>query len=269
MTKSATIMRVNAAGTALEPEVVRPTSLKQGWVRVSVAASGVCNAGIGTAKNSGSTPGHEVAGHIAELGEGIKGWAVGDRVAVGWFGGSCGQCDFCRCGDVVDCAERKVPGLSYPVGWAESIAVPTDALVRIPEGLDLFDAAPTGCAGVTTFNAIHHAHLPAGSTLAVVGIGGLGHLAVQFAAKMGPHVIARGPEREALAMDLGARAYIDSDAISPGAALKAMGGADLIINTVPTTKPVAELTTGLRVGGRLTHIGVDGERSRSLRPNSS
>ncbi|WP_426988210.1 alcohol dehydrogenase catalytic domain-containing protein [Pseudarthrobacter sp. Y6] len=258
-------MRVNTPDAPLVPVRHEVPAPDRGWVRVSVSASGVCNADISTSKAHGGahlpvTPGHEVAGHIAELGEGIEGWAVGDRVVVGWFGGSCGHCDFCRRGDVVHCAERKVPGLSYPGGWAESVTVPVDALVRIPDGLDLFDAAPMGCAGVTTFNAIRHAHLPAGSTVAVFGLGGLGHLAVQFAAKMGHHVIAiaRGPEREILARDLGARSYIDSTSTAPGAALKARGGADLIISTVSTTKPVAELTTGLRVQGRLTLIGVDG-----------
>ncbi|WP_019971683.1 alcohol dehydrogenase catalytic domain-containing protein [Mycobacterium sp. 141] len=265
MVSSAVVMRVDAPGGPLEPHRVTLTSPQRGWVRVAVAACGVCNADIGTAKAGGGaqlpvTPGHEVAGVIAEVGEGVDGWVTGDRVAVGWFGGSCGHCGFCRRGDVVHCPERKIPGLSYPGGWAESITVPADALARIPDGLDLDEAAPMGCAGVTTFNAIRQANIGAGGRVAVFGLGGLGHLAVQFAAAMGYDVcaIARGPERADIARQLGACSYIDSQATAPGAALHASGGADLIISTVPTTEPVAELIQGLRVHGRLTLIGVDG-----------
>ncbi|KAK1185485.1 alcohol dehydrogenase catalytic domain-containing protein [Streptomyces sp. NBS 14/10] len=232
---------------------------------MSVTASGVCNADIGTAAATGAgtsfpvTPGHEVAGVIAELGDQVEGWAVGDRVAVGWFGGSCGHCAYCRAGDVVHCPERKVPGLSYPGGWAQSITVPADALARIPDELNLFDAAPFGCAGVTTFNAVRKAGTRADGRVAVFGIGGLGHLAVQFAAKLGYETIAiaRGGDREKLARDLGAHHYIDSDAQAPGTALKDLGGADLIVYTASSTTPVDELLTGLNVRGQLTLVGVD------------
>ncbi|MFD8951960.1 alcohol dehydrogenase catalytic domain-containing protein [Streptomyces xanthophaeus] len=235
------------------------------WVRVSVVASGVCGADIGTAAATGAdtafpvTPGHEVAGVIAELGELVEGWSVGDRVAVGWFGGSCGHCTFCRAGDVVRCPDRKVPGLSYPGGWAQSITVPADALVRIPDGLDFFDAAPFGCAGVTSFNAVRKASIHAGRRVAVFGIGGLGHLAVQFAAKLGYETIAiaRGADREKPSRALGAHHYIDSDAQSPGAALKELGGADLIVYTASSTAPVGELLTGLNTHGQFTLVGVD------------
>ncbi|MFI6093122.1 alcohol dehydrogenase catalytic domain-containing protein [Streptomyces sp. NPDC051218] len=232
---------------------------------MSVAASGVCNADIGTADAVGSgitfpvTPGHEVAGTIAAVGDQVEGWSVGVRVAVGWFGGSCGHCAFCRAGDVVHCPERKIPGLSYPGGWAQSITVPADALARIPDGLDLFDAAPFGCAGVTTFNAVRKAAIPAGGRIAVFGIGGLGHLALQFAAGLGYETvaIARGEEREKLTRTLGAAHYIDSDAQAPGAALKALGGADLIVYTASSTAPVDELLAGLNTHGQLTLVGVD------------
>ncbi|WP_394855784.1 alcohol dehydrogenase catalytic domain-containing protein [Rhodococcus opacus] len=265
VTSTAVTIRVTEPGGPLVPERVAISTPGRGWVRVAIAASGVCNADIGTAQAGGGahfpvTPGHEIAGVVAELGEGVKGWSAGDRVAVGWFGGSCGHCDFCRRGDVVHCAERKVPGLSYPGGWAEAVTVPADALARIPDGMNLFDAAPMGCAGVTTFNAVRHANVPTGGRVAVFGLGGLGHLAVQFAAAMGYDVVAlaRGPERENLARKLGAHHYIDSTAALPGAALREIGGADLIISTVPNTAPVAELITGLRIHGRLTLIGVDG-----------
>ena len=232
---------------------------------MSVSASGVCHADIGTAAASGAgtafpvTPGHEVAGTIAELGSGVTGRRLGGRVAVGWFGGSCGRCAFCRAGDVVHCPDRKVPGRSYPGGWSQSITVPADALAAIPDGMDLFDAAPMGCAGVTTFNAIRAARVPAGGTVAVFGIGGLGHLAIQFAAAMGYRTIgiARGGDRAEPARALGACRYIDSTSHDPGSALAELGGADLILSTASTTEPVAGLASGLAVHGRLTLIGVD------------
>ncbi|KHL04080.1 alcohol dehydrogenase [Sinomonas humi] len=235
------------------------------WVRVRVMASGVCNADIGTAaaRNPGAgfpvTPGHEVAGVITELGDGVEGWAVGDRVAVGWFGGSCGHCVLCRDGDVVHCPDRRVPGQSYPGGWAESITVPADALARIPDGLDFFEAAPFGCAGVTVFNAVRQAGVRAGGRVAVFGLGGLGHLAVQFAARLGYHTtaISRGAGRAEAAERLGAHHYIDSSVEEPGAALARRGGADLIVYSASSTEPVSELLAGLRVHGQITLLGAD------------
>ncbi|MEV7372960.1 alcohol dehydrogenase catalytic domain-containing protein [Streptomyces sp. NPDC090301] len=244
---------------------VETASPAGGWVRVTVAASGVCNADIGTAKAAGPhthfpvTPGHEVAGVVAEIGDDVRGWAVGERVAVGWFGGSCGHCNFCRAGDVVHCPERKVPGLSYPGGWAQSLTVPAAVLARVPDGLGLVDAAPFGCAGVTAFNAVRKAGIRAGGRVAVFGIGGLGHLAVQFASRLGYETIAiaRGTDREAVSHELGAHHYIDSSARAPGAALKELGGADLIVYTASSTAPAAELLAGLNVHGQLTLVGVD------------
>ncbi|MEU9455803.1 alcohol dehydrogenase catalytic domain-containing protein [Streptomyces sp. NPDC048277] len=265
MSDTAVAMVVTEPRGPVHPSVVETASPTGTWVRVAVTASGVCNADIATAAAGGPgavfpvTPGHEVAGVIAELGDQVRDWSVGDRVAVGWFGGSCGHCSFCRAGDVVHCPRRKVPGLSYPGGWAQSVTVPADALARIPDGLDLFDAAPFGCAGVTTFNAVRKAGIRAGGRVAVFGLGGLGHLAVQFAAKLGYETvaIARGGDRETLARDLGAHHYVDSNAQAPGAALKELGGADLIVHTASSTAPVPELLTGLNVHGRLTLVGVD------------
>ncbi|MER7794375.1 alcohol dehydrogenase catalytic domain-containing protein [Streptomyces sp. NPDC097640] len=265
MSDTAVAMVVTDPQGPVHPSMAETPSPTGRWVRVAVAASGVCNADIGTAAATGAgtsfpvSPGHEVAGVIAEMGDQVEGWSVGDRVAVGWFGGSCGHCAFCRAGDVVHCPERKVPGVSYPGGWAQSITVPADALARIPGGLDLFDAAPFGCAGVTTFNAVRTAGTRAGGRVAVFGIGGLGHLAVQFAAKLGYETIAiaRGSDREQLARALGAHHYIDGNAQAPGAALRQLGGADLIVHTASATAPVDELLTGLNVHGQLTLVGVD------------
>lgn len=262
---SALAMQVDAPGAQLQPAHVPVTSPSQGWVRVRVVASGMCGADLGTADPDPDarfpvTPGHEVAGTVAELGPDVPGWQVGDRVAVGWFGGSCGHCPACRRGDLVHCPERRIPGISYPGGWAESITVPAQALARVPDALDLFDAAPLGCAGVTTFNAVRHCGAPAGGHIAVLGLGGLGHLAVQFARAMGYEVtvITRGSERADLARQLDATHYLDSTQEPVARALQAVGGVDAAISTAPTTAPLPDLLDGLGTRGRLVLLGVTG-----------
>ena len=262
---TARAMVATEPGKRLEPREIPIERPRPGWARVQVIASGVCRADLEYAANPEAsqdkpvTPGHEIAGIIAELGDDVRGWSLGDRVAVGWFGGSCGHCAFCRVGDVVHCSELQVPGSSYPGGWSESVTVPASALARIPDGMDFFDAAPMGCAGVTTFNAIRKANLAPGSAVAVLGIGGLGHLAIQFAAKMGFHTIAiaRGAERAGLARSLGAHDFIDATAGPAGKALAALGGADLVVCTAQTSEPVSGLLAGLRPHGRITLLGVD------------
>ncbi|HMR50066.1 MAG TPA: alcohol dehydrogenase catalytic domain-containing protein [Arachnia sp.] len=262
--RSSIVMRVDPDGDGLSPHVVELDGPPVGWVTVRVAASGVCFADVATSRTLPSespiTPGHEIAGEVVAVGAGVEtGW-IGERVAVGWFGGSCTQCSYCRAGDPVHCHDRKIPGLSYPGGWAEFVTVPEDALARVPDELSLFDAAPLGCAGVTTFNAIRRANVAAGGRVAVFGIGGLGHLAVQFAARMGYEVvvIARGMAREPLARQLGAHHYIDAESTEAGEVLRSLGGADLLLSTASTTEPLAGLLPGLRVGGRLCIVGVDG-----------
>lgn len=265
MSLTATMMRVHEPGASLVADRIAVEEPGPRSVRVQVTASGMCHADIGTAAATGAstlpvTPGHEVAGVVSAIGSDVAGWQVGDRVAVGWFGGSCGHCAWCRRGDVTHCPERKIPGISYAGGWAESITVPVEALTRVPDGFDLYEAAPMGCAGVTTFNAVRHSGVPAGGRVAVFGLGGLGHLAVQYAAKMGYDVIAiaRGATREELARNLGASQYIDNASGGAGALLREAGGADVIISTASTTEPVAELTQGLRARGRLVVLGADG-----------
>lgn len=258
-------MAVQGPGEPLRAIEQHLSTPAPGYVRIAVVASGVCHADIATAAARGKNtvfpviPGHEIAGVVSAIGDDAGRWNVGDRVAVGWYGGSCGQCSFCRSGDVVHCPERKTPGVSYPGGWARSVTVPVEALASIPQGMDFFDAAPMGCAGVTTFNAIRNAHLIPGSTVAVFGIGGLGHLAVQFSAAMGYRTVAisRGNYRAVLAQQLGANHYIDSTHKSPGEELRGLGGADLIVCTAPSTKTISDLLPGLAIGGRVTLIGVD------------
>ncbi|MDN0198585.1 alcohol dehydrogenase catalytic domain-containing protein [Streptomyces sp. S.PNR 29] len=258
--------QVAESGAAARVVPVRERPPGAGEVRIDVAASGICGADIGTVRDSAPaagfpiTPGHEVAGAIAELGPQVRGWDVGERVAVGWFGGSCGHCSACRTGDVVHCPERKIPGMAYPGGWSSTLTVPASALARIPEGLSLAEAAPFGCAGVTTFNALRHSGAGPGDLVAVLGIGGLGHLAVQFAAAMGYETVAvgRGEQKRQLAQELGARHYIDTERQEPGAALRELGGARLILSTASSGKPLAELVDGLAPHGRLTIVGFDG-----------
>ncbi|MGV9384951.1 alcohol dehydrogenase catalytic domain-containing protein [Nonomuraea sp. NPDC003707] len=259
-------MAVTEPGGPLRPVEVAITDPEPGWVRVRVTASGVCGADLGTvsaAEPAGGfpiTPGHEIAGVIEATGALAAGWEPGDRVAVGWSGGSCGHCHACRTGDQVHCRRRRIPGLSYPGGWADTVTVPVEALARIPDGLSAADAAPMGCAGVTTFTALREAGLPPGSRVAVYGLGGLGHLAVQFAARMGHEVvaIARGTDRRHDAAAFGARHYIDATTQDAGQTLAELGGADLILCTAPTSEPISALLDGLRLRGRLTLIGVDG-----------
>ncbi|QOV33225.1 alcohol dehydrogenase catalytic domain-containing protein [Streptomyces ferrugineus] len=252
------------AAVRVVPVQTRPPGV--GEVRIDVEATGICGADIGTVRNPAPatgfpvTPGHEVAGVIAELGPQVQGWEVGERVTVGWFGGSCGHCSACRTGDVVHCPERKIPGMSYAGGWASTITVPAATLARIPESLSAAEAAPFGCAGVTTFNALRHSGAGPGDLVAVLGIGGLGHLAVQFAAAMGFETVAigRGEEKRKLAEELGARHYVDTELHEPGAALRELGGARLILSTASSSKPLAELVDGLAPHGRLTVVGFDG-----------
>ncbi|GGN00694.1 alcohol dehydrogenase catalytic domain-containing protein [Streptomyces fuscichromogenes] len=254
----------SGASVRVVPVAARPPSV--GEVRIDVEATGICGADIGTVRNPAPaagfpvTPGHEAAGVIAELGPGVRGWDVGERVAVGWFGGSCGHCSACRTGDVVHCPERKIPGMSYPGGWSSTLTVPAAALARIPEGLSAAEAAPFGCAGVTTFNALRHSGAGPGDLVAVLGIGGLGHLAVQFAAAMGFETVAigRGEQKRKLAEELGARHYLDTERQEPAAALRQLGGARLILSTAASSKPLAELVDGLAPHGRLTVVGFDG-----------
>ncbi|MBO8196391.1 alcohol dehydrogenase catalytic domain-containing protein [Streptomyces oryzae] len=258
--------QVAEAGAPVRVVPVRERRPGAGEVRVQVAAAGICGADRGTVRDPAPatgfpvTPGHEAAGVLAELGPGVRGWEVGERVAVGWFGGSCGHCRACRDGDLVQCPARRIPGLSYPGAWSTTLTVPAAALARIPDGLSFTEAAPFGCAGVTTFNALRLSGARPGDRVAVLGIGGLGHLAVRFAAAMGFETVAIGrcEDKREVARELGAHGYIDAARQAPGAALKELGGARLILSTAASSEPLAELAHGLAPHGRLTVVGFDG-----------
>ncbi|MER7672526.1 alcohol dehydrogenase catalytic domain-containing protein [Kitasatospora sp. NPDC096128] len=235
-----------------------------GAVRITVEACGVCHSdlliagGLLPGTTFPVTPGHEIAGRIDALGEGVEDWQVGDRVAVGWFGGSCGRCEACRDGDAILCPHLKVPGAAYPGGYADSVIVPADALAAVPDGLTAAEAAPLACAGVTVFNALRRSAARPGDTVAVLGLGGLGHLGVQFARAMGLRTvaIARGAEKGPLAHELGADHYVDSTAGNVAEALQALGGVKVVLATVTDSGAMSATVDGLGRRGELVIVGV-------------
>jgi alcohol dehydrogenase len=263
--KAVRVPHVNGSLSVVDLPVPEPGP---GQVRVAVEACGVCHTDhnmVHGDMGSGPfplTPGHEVAGRVAALGEGTEGWEVGDRVAVGWFGGSCGYCLACREGDAINCVNGQVPGLSYPGGYAEALVVPASALARIPDGLTAAEAAPMGCAGVTVFNALRRTSARPGDLVAVLGLGGLGHLGVQFARKMGfdTAAIARGAEKEPLAKELGASYYIDAAAGDVAGALQALGGANVVLATVTEPSAMTAVIDGLRARGELVVVGASPDK---------
>jgi D-arabinose 1-dehydrogenase-like Zn-dependent alcohol dehydrogenase len=247
----------------VEREVREPG---RGEVRVTVQACGVCHSDSITALGHmpieyPRVPGHEIAGVVDAVGEGVEDVQPGDRVGVGWFGGACFRCDACRRGDFIECHALKISGISYDGGWAEQVVVPLDALARIPDDLSAVDAAPLLCAGITTYNALRESEARPGDVVAVLGVGGLGHLGVQYAAKMGfkTVAIARGEDKKALAHELGAHVYIDSTAQDVAEELQKLGGARVVLATVVNAKAMASVIDGLGPRGRLIVVGVDSE----------
>ena len=238
-----------------------------GHVRIRVQACGVCHSDV-LAKEGGwpglaypRVPGHEVAGVIDEVGQGVTSWETGQRVGVGWHGGHDGTCLACRRGDFVNCANGKVTGLSYDGGYQEYMLAPAEAVARMPESLDPTEAAPLLDAGVTTFNALRHSGARPSDLVAVQGIGGLGHLGIQFAQKFGYQVaaIGRGPENASLAKKLGASVYIDSVATNAAAELQKLGGARVILATAPSAKAMSSLIDGLGKNGTMMVVGASTE----------
>jgi D-arabinose 1-dehydrogenase-like Zn-dependent alcohol dehydrogenase len=260
--RAAQVVSAKGAYQVVEREIPEPGA---GQVRIRVQASGVCHSDAVTKDGFfpwiqyPRVPGHEVAGIIDALGAGVAGWKTGDRVGVGWHGGHCGHCDPCRRGDFLVCqVSPLIPGVSYDGGHADYMVAPAVALARIPEGLSAADAAPLMCAGVTTFNSLRNAGARPGDVVAVLGIGGLGHLGVQFAAKAGYRTvaIARGKDKEALARQLGAHHYIDSESQDPAAELTRLGGARVILATVTSGKAMTATIEGLSVDGKLVILGA-------------
>jgi D-arabinose 1-dehydrogenase-like Zn-dependent alcohol dehydrogenase len=236
-------------------------------VRIKVQACGVCHSDVFTKDGLWPgiqfprIPGHEVAGVIDEAGPGVLVWPKGQRVGVGWHGGQDGTCPSCRRGDFRNCRNLQVPGISYDGGYQEYMLAPEEALVGMPESLSAVDAAPLLCAGITTYNALRHSGALPGDLVAVQGIGGLGHLGIQFANKFGYKVAAvgRGPETAALAKKLGAHTYIDSQTTEAAKELQKQGGAQVILATAPNSKAMSALVDGLGPNGKLIVIGASVE----------
>jgi len=235
-----------------------------GSVRIKVQACGICHSDSLTKEalwpgvQLPRIPGHEIAGIVDAIGPGVLGWTVGERAGVGWHGGHCGHCDSCRRGDFQTCPELKIPGISYDGGYQEYMIAPAVALAHIPDELSPVEAAPLMCAGITTYNSLRNSGARPGDLVAILGIGGLGHLGVQYAAKMGFNTvaIARGADKEALARRLGAAHYIDSKAKDPVAELTKLGGARVILATVTSGSAMAAVLGGLGINGKLIVLGA-------------
>lgn len=259
--KVAQVSRPGAGLEIVEREIPEPGP---GQVRIKVQACGVCHSDALTVEGSWPgiayprVPGHEVAGVVDALGAGVTEWRKGQRVGLGWHGGHDGTCRECRRGDFVNCRNQKVAGISYDGGYQQYMVAPAEAVVQIPDSLSDVDAAPLLCAGLTTYNALRRAGALPGDLVVVQGIGGLGHLGIQFANKLGYKVAAvgRGSQNETLARKLGADLYIDSKAKNPAEELQKLGGAKIIIATAPNSKAMSELIGGLGPNGKLLVIGA-------------
>src|ERR1700683_856307 len=259
--KAAQISKAGADFQIVEREIPKPGA---GQVLIQVQACGVCHSDVLTKEGAWPgiqyprVPGHEVAGIIDELGAGVSGWKMGQRVGVGWHGGHDNTCLSCRRGDFRNCQNMKIPGISYDGGYQQYMVAPVEALVQIPESLSDVEAAPLLCAGITTYNALRHSGAMPGGLVAIQGIGGLGHLGIQFANKFGYKVaaIGRGPENAALSKKLGASVFIDSKATNAAEELQKLGGARVILAAAPSSKAMSELIDGLGPNGKLMVIGA-------------
>jgi propanol-preferring alcohol dehydrogenase len=235
-----------------------------GEVRIKVEACGICHSdvfvkdGLWPGITYPRIPGHEVSGYVDKVGREVNQWNSGDRVGIGWHGGHCFQCELCRIGDFINCQKGKVAGISYDGGYAEYMVAPQEALARMPKGLDLVKSAPLMCAGVTTYNALRNSGARGGDLVAVQGLGGLGHLAVQYASTMGFQtvVISGGNDKEKLARELGAHHYINYRDHPPAEELKKLGGAQVILATAPNSKAISSLVDGLTPRGKLLIVAA-------------
>jgi D-arabinose 1-dehydrogenase-like Zn-dependent alcohol dehydrogenase len=259
--KAAQISKPGGDFEIVEREIPKPGA---GHVLIKVQACGVCHSDVLTKEGAWPgiqyprVPGHEVAGIIHEVGDGVSAWKQGQRVGVGWHGGQDNTCVSCRRGDFRNCRNLKIPGITYDGGYQQYMVAPVEALAAIPESLSDVEAAPLLCAGITTYNALRHSGAMPGDLVAVQGIGGLGHLGIQFGNKFGYKIaaIGRGSENAPLAKKLGASVYIDSKATNAAEALQKLGGAQVILATAPNSKAMSELINGLGPNGKLVVIGA-------------
>jgi D-arabinose 1-dehydrogenase-like Zn-dependent alcohol dehydrogenase len=260
--RAAQVSRPGGPFELVERDIPQPEA---GWVRIKVQACGICHSdsvvkeGHWPGLQYPRVPGHEVAGIVDAVGPGVAQWKPGQRVGVGWHGGHCGYCDACRSGDFFACqVALKITGISFDGGYADYMVAPAIALARVPDDLTPVEVGPLMCAGITTYNALRHSGARAGELVAVHGLGGLGHLGVQYAVKMGFRTvgIARGKDKEPLARRLGAHHYIDSQAQDPAAALQKLGGARVILATVTNGEAMSAVQGGLGNHGTLVVIGA-------------
>ena len=259
--KVAQVPKAGADFAIVEREIPQPGP---GEVRIRVQACGVCHSDVLTKDGAlpglvyPRVPGHEVAGVIDDVGAGVTAWRRGQRVGVGWHGGQDGTCLACRRGDFANCSKLRVTGISFDGGYGEYMVAPAEAVAAMPESLEAAAAAPLLCAGITTFNALRHSGALPGDLVAVQGVGGLGHLGIQFAQKLGYKAVAigRGPENAVLAKKLGASIYIDSAATNAAGELQKLGGARMILTTAPSAKAMSSLVDGLGVNGRMMVVGA-------------
>jgi D-arabinose 1-dehydrogenase-like Zn-dependent alcohol dehydrogenase len=264
MTKMRAVQVPQAKGPfeIVEREIPEPAP---GSVRIKIQACGVCHSdsitkeGLFPGIQYPRVPGHEVIGIVDSVGQGVARWKLGQRVGVGWHGGHCGYCDSCSRGDFFACqTSTLVSGLSFDGGYADYMVAPAEAIAAVPEELSAVEAAPLMCAGITTFNCLRNSGARAGEVVAILGLGGLGHLGVQFAAKMGFRTIgiARGKDKESFAKKLGAHHYIDSQNQDPAAELLKLGGAKVILATVTNADAMSAVSGGLAVDGTFMIIGA-------------
>ncbi|MFA9459960.1 alcohol dehydrogenase [Thiohalorhabdus methylotrophus] len=262
--KVAQVREPGAAFEVVEREIPEPGA---GQVRLKVEACGICHSDAFTKDGAfpgidyPRVPGHEVTGRVDQVGSGVQSWSNGQRAAVGWHGGHCGQCDRCRAGDFITCRNAQISGISYDGGYAEYMIAPEEALVSMPQELDSVAAAPLLCAGITTYNALRHSGADAGDVVAVQGVGGLGHLGIQYARRMGYHTVAlsNGTEKRDLALELGAHRYVDAKSEDVNAVLQELGGAKVILATAPSADAMTSVVDGLGVDGELIAVGATPE----------
>jgi D-arabinose 1-dehydrogenase-like Zn-dependent alcohol dehydrogenase len=251
----------NGSLDLVEREIPEPA---RGQVRIKVEACGVCHSdamvkdGLFPGLHYTRVPGHEIAGRVDAVGGDVSNWKPGQRVGVGWHGGPCFVCGPCRRGDFILCQNEKITGLSFDGGYAEYMVAPAEAVAALPDNLPADEAAPLLCAGITVYNALRNAGARAGDLVAIQGIGGLGHLGIQYARQTGFHTvgIGRGGDKEPLARKLGAHTYVDTSVSPPAAQLQKFGGARVILATAPDAKAIAALVDGLAPGGKLVVVGV-------------
>jgi D-arabinose 1-dehydrogenase-like Zn-dependent alcohol dehydrogenase len=259
--KAVQVSKANGPFEVVERNIPEPGP---GQIRIKVEACGICHSDS-FVKSGGypglalpRIPGHEIAGRVDAIGPNVTAWKQGDRAGVGWHGGHCFECNPCRKGLFINCVKGQVTGISYDGGYAEYTVVPSAAAARIPDGLDAADAGPLLCAGITTYNALRNSGARPGDTVAVQGIGGLGHLAIQYAARMGFRTIAisRGADKAELARGLGAHDYVDTQKVTAAEGLQKLGGADLVLATAPHAEAIASTVAGLKPRGKLLIVAA-------------